>query len=296
MGHRRRRARCALVARVCSRRRAPCCSIAAPRPRCVPPCGRRIERVDGNRVVDLHVWCIGLNLYSASLTVVTPSPRSPEHYKALLPAGLNIVHATVEVHAAGAQIALFKNRYWCMIFAVKPRPPAPTPSRSSPAPRVQRRRERTRASLLAVGARQFALRGIAPVSVEELIAEADVSRATFYGLFSSKYSLLEGILNPIFELATRRIRELCARPAEEAIDGLVDVYWSLWTTHRDGLLLIPLVDQETFTHFETAASRAARCAARPAARRRARGSAAQRQRAVLAEGHRAHGRAIAARL
>ena len=59
-----------------------------------------IERIDGNRVVDLHVWCIGLNLYSASLTVVSPLPRSPEHYKALLPASLNIVHATVEVHAA----------------------------------------------------------------------------------------------------------------------------------------------------------------------------------------------------
>jgi AcrR family transcriptional regulator len=88
------------------------------------------------------------------------------------------------------------------------------------------------------------------VSVEELIAEADVSRATFYGLFSSKYSLLEGILNPIFELATRRVRELCERPAAEAIDGLVDIYWSLWTTHRDGLMLIPLVDHETFAHFE----------------------------------------------
>ena len=116
--------------------------------------------------------------------------------------------------------------------------------------RVQRRRERTRAALLVVGARQFAQRGIAPVSVEELIAEADVSRATFYAMFSSKYSLLEGILNPIFDVATRQIRALCSRPAGEAVDGLVDVYWSLWTTHRDGLLLIPLVDQETFKHFE----------------------------------------------
>jgi cation diffusion facilitator family transporter len=61
-----------------------------------------IERVDGNRVVDLHVWSIGLDLYSAALTVVTPSPRPPEHYKTLLPAGLNIVHATVEIHAATA--------------------------------------------------------------------------------------------------------------------------------------------------------------------------------------------------
>jgi AcrR family transcriptional regulator len=134
-------------------------------------------------------------------------------------------------------------------FAVKPRPHASSPPASA-SDRVQRRRERTKASLLAIGARQFATRGIGPVSVEELIAEADVSRATFYALFSSKYSLLEGILNPIFELATRRVRELRERPAAEAVDGLVDVYWSLWTTHRDGMLLIPLVDHETFTHFE----------------------------------------------
>jgi cation diffusion facilitator family transporter len=60
-----------------------------------------IERVDGNRVVDLHAWCIGPNLYAAVLTVVTPHPRAPEHYKALLPSELNIVHATVEVHAVG---------------------------------------------------------------------------------------------------------------------------------------------------------------------------------------------------
>ncbi len=63
-----------------------------------------LERVDGNRVADLHVWCIGLNLYSAALTVVTPSPQPPEHYKALLPKELNIVHVTVEVHRAPAAI------------------------------------------------------------------------------------------------------------------------------------------------------------------------------------------------
>ena len=134
-------------------------------------------------------------------------------------------------------------------FVVKAREPNPSPSARG-SERVRRRRERTRAALLAVGARQFAQRGIAPVSVEELIAEADVSRATFYAMFSSKYSLLEGILNPIFDIATRRIRALCSRPAAEAVDGLIEVYWSLWTTHRDGLLLIPLVDHETFKHFE----------------------------------------------
>jgi Co/Zn/Cd efflux system component len=57
-----------------------------------------IESADGNRVVDLHVWSLGLNMYSVLLTVVTPQPRPPEHYKALLPKALNVVHTTVEVH------------------------------------------------------------------------------------------------------------------------------------------------------------------------------------------------------
>jgi cation diffusion facilitator family transporter len=59
-----------------------------------------IEAVDGNRVADLHVWCIGLDLYAAVLTVVALEPRSPQHYKELLPADLGIVHATIEVHPA----------------------------------------------------------------------------------------------------------------------------------------------------------------------------------------------------
>jgi hypothetical protein len=55
-----------------------------------------------SRAIDLHVWCIGLDLYSVIVTVVAPVPQSPEHYKALLPAGLNVVHAIVEVHGAAA--------------------------------------------------------------------------------------------------------------------------------------------------------------------------------------------------
>ncbi len=61
-----------------------------------------LEAIDGNRVTDLHVWCIGLNLYAVAVGVVTPVPRAPQHYKSLLPTDLGIVHATVEVHATGA--------------------------------------------------------------------------------------------------------------------------------------------------------------------------------------------------
>ena len=89
------------------------------------------------------------------------------------------------------------------------------------------------------------------MSVEELIAEADVSRATFYELFSNKYSLLEEILNPIFELATRAVKALARQSAAEGIDGVIAMYLELWSSHRDGLLLIPALDQDTFRHFET---------------------------------------------
>ena len=58
-----------------------------------------VEQEDDCRIVDLHVWSIGPDLYSAALTVVTPTPRPPDHYKARIPPQLHIVHAVVEVHA-----------------------------------------------------------------------------------------------------------------------------------------------------------------------------------------------------
>ena len=106
-------------------------------------------------------------------------------------------------------------------------------------------------SLLAAGARQFASRGVRPVSVEELIAEADVSRATFYELFSNKYSLLEEILNPIFQLSTQAVEALAGKSAAEGVEGVIGMYLELWESHRDGLLLIPALDQDTFRHFES---------------------------------------------
>jgi AcrR family transcriptional regulator len=118
------------------------------------------------------------------------------------------------------------------------------------SPRVARRRRRMREALLTAGARQFASRGVAQVSVEDLLAEADVSRATFYAMFSSKYSLLESILNPIFETATAATVELQQVPALEGLSGILDNYLELWRTHREGLLLITTVDAATFLHFE----------------------------------------------
>ena len=117
------------------------------------------------------------------------------------------------------------------------------------SPRIARRRQRMRGALLAAASRQFASRGSAAVRVEELIAEADVSRATFYRFFPNKYSLLEELLNPIFEEALALLQRHDASPPAAGLDALIGVYWQLWSRHRDGMLLIPLVDGETFRHF-----------------------------------------------
>jgi cation diffusion facilitator family transporter len=57
-----------------------------------------IESVDDNHVADLHIWSIGPGIYSASLAVVSNTPKPPEHYKDLIPGDLGIVHTVVEVH------------------------------------------------------------------------------------------------------------------------------------------------------------------------------------------------------
>jgi cation diffusion facilitator family transporter len=57
-----------------------------------------IEAQDGDRVADLHLWSIGPGIQAAAIVVVSDEPRSPEHYRRLIPPDLHVVHATVEVH------------------------------------------------------------------------------------------------------------------------------------------------------------------------------------------------------
>jgi len=64
-----------------------------------------VEGDSTDRVADLHVWRIGHGIYSAELAVVTHEPRPPQHYKALIPNTLNLVHVTVEVHRCSSQHA-----------------------------------------------------------------------------------------------------------------------------------------------------------------------------------------------
>ena len=54
---------------------------------------------DDNRIVDLHLWSIGPNIYSAIISVLARSAQPPEYYKELIPPNSSLVHLTVEVNA-----------------------------------------------------------------------------------------------------------------------------------------------------------------------------------------------------
>lgn len=59
---------------------------------------RALCQQHSDKLTDLHVWSIGHNIYAAEIVIVSTAPRSPEHYKSLIPDELNIVHATIEIH------------------------------------------------------------------------------------------------------------------------------------------------------------------------------------------------------
>ena len=57
-----------------------------------------LERGTPDRVTDIHLWSIGHGIFAIEIALVSHQPMTPDHYKALIPAKFNVVHATVEVH------------------------------------------------------------------------------------------------------------------------------------------------------------------------------------------------------
>jgi len=67
---------------------------------------RSALQADGrDRVADLHVWSIGQGIRAAAVAVVSDAPKSPSHYKALIPGHLGIVHTTIEIHQCPRHLA-----------------------------------------------------------------------------------------------------------------------------------------------------------------------------------------------
>ena len=106
-----------------------------------------------------------------------------------------------------------------------------------------------RKKLLEVGARLFVEKGIANVSVEQLLAHAGISRATFYGCFENKNELAAAILLPVFESGALDLEQLAKLSPDDAAGRLIDVYLNLWKEHRDAVLLTTKLEPAAFAYL-----------------------------------------------
>jgi cation diffusion facilitator family transporter len=59
---------------------------------------RKTIENDDNRIVDLHLWAVGPDIYSVIISIVSRSPQQPDYYKSLLANHLTLEHISVEVH------------------------------------------------------------------------------------------------------------------------------------------------------------------------------------------------------
>jgi AcrR family transcriptional regulator len=116
--------------------------------------------------------------------------------------------------------------------------------------KVAIRRTEMRQRLLAIGAELFVDRGIANVSVEELIEAGGISRATFYGFFANKSELAASILMPVFDSGCSALDGLQGLPPAQAAEKLVDVYLQLWGEHRLALLMTGQLEASLFAYIE----------------------------------------------
>lgn len=85
------------------------------------------------------------------------------------------------------------------------------------AGRMDRRRARTRAALLAAGHKLFAARPVDAVSIDDIVAAADVAKGSFYNHFPDKEGLAREIADQVRQAVEQRVAEVnlgVADPAE----------------------------------------------------------------------------------
>lgn len=115
--------------------------------------------------------------------------------------------------------------------------------------RVLDRRGRVWDDIVSVAGRLMAERGIAAVSVEQILLGAGVSRGTFYSYYRNKTDLVVAIIAPVFDEGTAALAPLADAPPPDVVPGIVTLYLDLWQRHRHALMLIPGVDSAAFARL-----------------------------------------------
>jgi AcrR family transcriptional regulator len=128
---------------------------------------------------------------------------------------------------------------------------------ANPMPRrSDRRRARTRAALLEAGRALYALRGLDAVSVDEIVAAADVAKGSFYNHFRDKDGFAREIAGGVRRQAERTVEAANAGVTDpgERLARALCVFIRFAIDHRDSAqVLWRLNSGATWTPRSTAA-------------------------------------------
>lgn len=126
----------------------------------------------------------------------------------------------------------------------------PRSGRTPRSPRIVAKRQRVRDELVSTGSRMIAERGLAQVSVADILAEVGISRRTFYGHFANKHELVASVLNAALATGTELLNETRKQSPTSAVNGIVDCYLELWDAHRDALSIIAALEPAVMPYIE----------------------------------------------
>jgi AcrR family transcriptional regulator len=118
------------------------------------------------------------------------------------------------------------------------------------SPKVASRQSRTRERILAESAQLFLARGFESVSVDNIVAAAEIARSSFYRFFSNRDEVLASIIRPVFEGGLAIMKDVVRQPADQALDGVLGMYLELWRRGPEALRLATRMGGAYFRLFE----------------------------------------------
>lgn len=125
--------------------------------------------------------------------------------------------------------------------------PLSSPTRDVSVDSLPKRRQLTRQRIIDAGCSLFSRRGVAQVSVEDILVEADVSRGTFYKYFSNKEDVLKAIVLPVFEFLISRFAQLDKADADVVLEEVLRSYFQQWQRGAEALVLAFNIGQTNFS-------------------------------------------------
>jgi TetR/AcrR family transcriptional regulator, transcriptional repressor for nem operon len=90
----------------------------------------------------------------------------------------------------------------------------------------ERRADTTRQRLIAAASRQFAHRSYSMVSLDDILAEAKLTKGAMYFHFPSKHALALAIIDDLTEMSSAAVTELLARKMS-GLETLIDLVYRL---------------------------------------------------------------------